>query len=365
MASVRSSVRGDGSTAHRVFFRHEGQQTCYTFEDMNVAETFRTAVNQLGSAAAIALHRLEREGRSGPSVTVTEWVGDYIDHLTVQPDTLTKYRAYLANDIGPVLGQIPIGELTDRDIARWINGMTGSPATISKKARFLSQTLTKAVASKKITENVAAGAKIPTGQKREMVFLTHEEFAILLGEVTESWRPLVRFLVASGCRWGEATALYPSDVDRAAGTVRISRAWKYDPSTGHVLGSTKTVRSVRTIDVPKNVLDRLDYSHAWLFVGRDGSNWRKPGDQPVRNHGFARRVWAPAVERAQPKIHKKPRIHDLRHTCASWMIANREPLPVIQQHLGHESIKTTVDRYGHLDRRSARVAADAIGKLLE
>ena len=42
------------------------------------------------------------------------------------------------------------------------------------------------------------------------------------------------------------------------------------------------------------------------------------------------------------------RVHDLRHTHASWLIAAGVPLPVIQRRLGHESITTTVDRYGHL-----------------
>ncbi|MFD6195709.1 tyrosine-type recombinase/integrase [Mycobacteriaceae bacterium NPDC060252] len=60
----------------------------------------------------------------------------------------------------------------------------------------------------------------------------------------------------------------------------------------------------------------------------------------------------------------RPRIHDLRHTCASWLIQAGVPLPVIQQHLGHESIQTTVDVYGHLDLRSARAAAEAMGKAL-
>jgi hypothetical protein len=43
-----------------------------------------------------------------------------------------------------------------------------------------------------------------------------------------------------------------------------------------------------------------------------------------------------------------PRLHDVRHSHASWLIARRAPLPAIQGRLGHESITTTVDRYGHL-----------------
>jgi len=47
-------------------------------------------------------------------------------------------------------------------------------------------------------------------------------------------------------------------------------------------------------------------------------------------------------------IGKRPRIHDLRHTHASWLIAAGVPLPYIQQRLGHENISTTVDLYGHM-----------------
>ncbi|MGK5497264.1 tyrosine-type recombinase/integrase [Streptomyces sp. URMC 125] len=43
-------------------------------------------------------------------------------------------------------------------------------------------------------------------------------------------------------------------------------------------------------------------------------------------------------------------MHDLRHTLASWLIGRRIPLPAIRVLLGHESIQTTVDRYGHLVR---------------
>jgi integrase len=42
------------------------------------------------------------------------------------------------------------------------------------------------------------------------------------------------------------------------------------------------------------------------------------------------------------------------------MIADNIPLAVVQRHLGHESIETTVGTYGHLDRRSAQAAAAAI-----
>ncbi|MFD5790586.1 tyrosine-type recombinase/integrase [Streptomyces sp. NPDC127037] len=59
--------------------------------------------------------------------------------------------------------------------------------------------------------------------------------------------------------------------------------------------------------------------------------------------------WKSALDTANTAgLTKRPRIHDLRHTHASWLIAGKVPLPVIQARLGHEPITTTVDRYGHL-----------------
>ncbi|MFD3658042.1 tyrosine-type recombinase/integrase [Streptomyces sp. NPDC058620] len=43
-------------------------------------------------------------------------------------------------------------------------------------------------------------------------------------------------------------------------------------------------------------------------------------------------------------------MHDLRHTHVAWLVAANIPLPAIQARLGHESIQTTIDRYGHLVR---------------
>lgn len=92
-----------------------------------------------------------------------------------------------------------------------------------------------------------------------------------------------------------------------------------------------------------------------IFETPRGKSWR--------HDNFWRRRWVPAVEAAIAKgLTKRPRIHDLRHTHVAWLIAARIPLPAIQARLGHESITTTVDRYGHLVREldgEIRAAVDA------
>ena len=359
MASVRSRKRTDGTEYYSVLYRLRGKQTSTSFDDFVSASRFCQLANKHGPENALATLTVDT---SLTSLTVEQWLTHHVDHLTgVDTNTVNKYRAYIRNDIAPVLGGLPLAGLTHDHVARWVqsmgeprkDGRVASAGTISNKHGFLAGALNTAV-PKHIASNPCSGIRLPRDDEaREMVFLTREEFAILRDSVTEYWRPLVEFLVASGCRWGEAVALKPADVDRAAGTVRISKSWKHGTG-GYRLGAPKTPKSRRTINVPKATLDKLDYSNEWLFVNREGG--------PVRSHGFIRRVWAPAVKRS--KLDPAPRIHDLRHTNASWQIQANVPLPVVQNHLGHESITTTVAIYGHLDRRSMQAAADAVGAAL-
>jgi len=371
MASLRTRHRKDGTNFYSVLYRLNGKQSSLSFDDFTSASRFCNLANKFGPENALAT----LTDASPDSQTVEEWITHYIDHTTgIQPDTVTKYRAYLRNDIAPVLGGIPLTALSRDHVAKWVNtmhepddhGRRAKAKTVANKHGFLAGALNAAV-PKHIPANPCIGIRLPREEVPEAVFLTEEQFAKLLAAVTEPWRLLVEFLVASGCRLGEALALRPGDVDRDAGTVSITRAWKYDSVAGYFLGPPKTPKSRRTINVDVPTLDKLDYSHEYLFVNREGG--------PVRGGGFNKRVWAPALKRAWPSVGSegeratnpaagvlRPRVHDLRHTSASWMIKNGTKLPVIQRHLGHESIQTTIDRYGHLERDAMEDAARAIGE---
>ncbi|MFG2532432.1 tyrosine-type recombinase/integrase [Streptomyces sp. NPDC048516] len=75
-----------------------------------------------------------------------------------------------------------------------------------------------------------------------------------------------------------------------------------------------------------------------IFTAPEGGAWH--------SGVFHAHRWKPALNAAGlAGLTERPRIHDLRHTHAS-LITGKVPLPVIQARLGHESITTTVDRYG-------------------
>ena len=375
MASLRNGKpRKDGTRYVQVLYRMDGKQTSTSFQDLGSATRFKELVEKFGPEQALSTLGTDPDMTA---MTVREWIEHHIAHLTgLRKSTLWDYQSYLRKDIGPALGDLPLTGLTREHIAKWTQAMADGGAsgkTISNKHGFLSSALNAAVRDGRIPTNPALGQRLPTSERPDMICLSHEDFARLLSNVTEHWQPLVEFLVASGCRWGEATALKPSDIDLTTSTVRITRAWKrtYDRG-GYEIGPPKTKRSVRTVNVPKATLEKLDLTGEWVFTNKAGTF--------VKGNGFHDRVWSAAVEKTWPTKDAegnplkstpeapilKPRIHDLRHTCASWMIlAERSvPLPVIQAHLGHESINTTIALYGHIDRRSMVVAADAIGAAL-
>lgn len=373
MAWVVPRYKKDGTPYWSVYWREGGRGTkteCVTYYDQDDAEHAKKLVNDLGAEKAREILRIVESPRK--SQTVAQFLTKHIDTLTgVEPGTITRYRAYVRNDLG-TLADIPLTALRREDVAQWVNAMSekSSAKTVKNKRDFLSGALKAAVKSKQITSNPAEDVRNPRWDRREMVFLTAAEFKLLHSEVPEYWKPLVEFLVASGCRWSEATALKPADIDVSSGTVRITKAWKTGAG-GYTLGVPKTKKSVRTINVPTDTLMKLDLSGEWVFTnsgrgkGQFADGVVREDRGPVRIHSFQPNVWQPAIARATKNgLTKKPRIHDLRHTAASWLIQAGRPLPSVQAQLGHESIATTSDVYGHLDRTSGRDNADAISAML-
>ena len=369
--SIRVRARNDGSTYSQVRFRRNGRETSVSFDDHAEALKFSDLVHKLGPAKALEISRIVAAPQR--TTTVRTWLERHNNSLTgVEAATLARYKASLRNDIGPVLGDIPIAALTRDDVAAWVNAMHragSSGKTIMNKHGYLAGALNAAVKAGHLNTNPCDGNRLPRWDREEMVFLERDEFRQVLAAVSEYWRPLVEFLVASGCRWSEATALTPKDVNVKAGTVRVRRAWK-KVEGGYELGVPKTKMSVRTINVG-STLTKLDLTGEWVLTnsgrgkGQFADGQVRADAGPVRLASFNPNVWTPAVKRAQDAgLVKRPRVHDLRHTCASWLIQAGRPLPAVQQHLGHESIVTTVGTYGHLDRLTGKGNAAAIDDML-
>lgn len=361
MSSIRPRPRANGTTGYVLQWREEGRQHTRTFDDGTLARRYQRILDNAGSAEMERLLGIEEA--TGDEITLTEWCELHIDTLTgVQKGTTDKYRAYVKNDIAPVIGELPLSSVTEHSIARWVQSLEGSGKTIQNKHAFLSGALGAAVRAKRIPSNPCEGRRLPRTNKVEMVFLSPDEFGTLLHYMPERWRPLTDFLISTGMRFGEATALQVGDIDLDLKTARITRAWKYSGKYDRPIGTPKSRKGTRTINLPDRAIKAMgDLSgrelDEYIFTNTVGN--------PVRSQLYGNTGWIPAVKKAtakdaDPRLPRKPRIHDLRHSCASWMLNAGVPIIVVSNHLGHEDIRTTVNLYGHLDRAAAAASAAAI-----
>ena len=114
----------------------------------------------------------------------------------------------------------------------------------------------------------------------------------------------------------------------------------------HHLGHPKTPRSRRTVTIAPALAEVLaskvegKQPDDFVFLSRSGL--------PVHNGDFYTHVWRKLMKALAAEGIPPFRFHDLRHTHVAWLIAGGAPLPHIQARLGHESITTTIDTYGHL-----------------
>lgn len=378
MASIRERPSAGGTTKYAVLYVHNGKQTSTTFPTLKGAERFKILVELTGRDSA--LHQIAQTPTDVP--TVVELVDTFIDTRSgITDGTRSDYRSY-TRDLGD-LGRLPVDALTRAAVEGWVNQLSKrlSGKSINNRKSLLSAALTRAQRDGIVSDNVAKGVRVARSIHREMTMLTEGEFADLISHVPIYWQPLVTTLVGTGMRWGEATALAVRDCDLEADSpvVRVRQAWKHTDGHTPELGPPKTRKGRRTIDVSHQVVDAIRPLLRVQRVGVDGKSRAVAADdlvfvnrqgRRVHQSTFLVHVWQPAIRAFAGDVledgkwkagaGKRPRVHDLRHSHASWLIARGIPLTYIQDRLGHESISTTSDTYGHLATGAGRVSAAAI-----
>jgi integrase len=192
---------------------------------------------------------------------------------------------------------------------------------------------------------------IPGRRQREsdgrLRWLRREEAAALIAGAESAPKAtyLADFIILAlhtGCRKGELLGLEWERVD-----LREDLIW---------LGSKRTKNGKRR-SVPLNaearhaLIRRFSHRSAtcpdspWVFVHADGSRIQD-----------VKKSFAGACKRAGIEDF---RIHDLRHTCAAWMVTARVPLSEVRDLLGHSSV-TVTERYAHLAPENVRAAVDKL-----
>jgi integrase len=322
-------------------------------------------INNHGQMPERAQLLTQRGQRSVPSVA--DIVQEHID-LLVRPSsgTIGTYQRILDLHIRKSIGHIAVDELGYREVTRWIKGLIdqgAAPKSIHNMHWLLSAAMTTAELLGYVSRNPCRGLSLPTIGRAEdgAMFLTHAEFSLLIEDIPEQYKTFAKFLVMTGTRFGEATALKVADIDLLSKppTARINKAWKRDGRSRYYIGPTKTGAGKRTIGLNPALVNLLTP----LVASRSGSEllFSTVHGRRIAHKPFWQHHWVPAVDAARARgLTKRPRIHDLRHTHASWLIQDgMMSLFAISRRLGHASVTTAEQVYGHLMPQALQDGADA------
>lgn len=327
-------------------------------------------------------------------VTAALVTGDYIDPRAGRV-TLETYAAdWQASHVGgeaaarivdnalrlhilPALGSRPLAALRRSHVQGVVKVLSEqlAPGSVRNVYDVLYQVLDAAVEDRKIARNPCGkqgrnkSIRLPELPDEEIVPPTIEDVQRISAAMPERYRAAVLLLAGSGLRIGELLGLRVSDVDFLRRAVRVDR----QRNQAGALVPPKTRKSRRTVPVGQVVVDALAAhlaaypSGEWLFTTEDGGplayrRWKAEWNAVHAGFQAAEKL-AARRECREPRELDKIVTHDLRHFCASALIAGGASVKQVQALLGHSSAVITLRVYSHLwpgDEDRTRSVMDAV-----
>ena len=365
---VRKKV--NGSNIWWVFVSHKGRRTSKRVGTRRNAEKVAEHIE-----AQLKLGLLPGKGAKRRAPTLESYYGGFQQtylQTAVKETTRDSYDTNFRVHILPVLGHLTLDEITRLKVKEFIAILMKkklSKSSIGIITRELCAVLNHAIEDKVIQENPASRVskyfkQAPT-RHAEIEPLTDSEARLFLKKAYAQHRryyPFFLCAINTGMRLGELLGLQWGDTDFAGKFLTIRRTVVRGKIT-----TTKTNRT-RRVDLSDALLYTLTelkkqrkeewlakgYNEIppWVFCNLEGN--------PLDPFNLKYRHFLKCLEQCGLR---RIRFHDLRHTFASLLIQNGEPLAYIKEQLGHSSIKMTVDVYGHLEPGALREAVNKLPSL--
>ena len=299
-----------------------------------------------------------------------EWLRDIV-RPSVRVWTYRGYEVHVRRHIKPAIGRIPLERLEPTHVQAFLNQKLAeglSPKSVRYLRGTLRTALNQAMRWGFVARNAAALVDGPRVQRFEIAPFTPEEARRFLTAVKgHRLEALYTVALAIGLRQGEALGLRWQDIDLEMGYLRVSRQLQRVDGKFELV-EPKTPRSRRTIVMPPIVIRSLrDHRDRQFQEERPGGSGNslglvftradgEPLDGTVISHDFHRVLGhAGLIQR---------RFHDLRHSCATLLLAQGVPARVVMEVLGHSQIAITMNTYTHVIPELRRDAAERMDSVL-
>lgn len=295
----------------------------------------------------------------------------------VTEHTFEDYKRLIERYVKPSpLGAVRLSDLRPLDIQQLYADMQGrclSARTVRYVHSILNSAFKQAVRWGMLSRNPAGLVELPKMIRKEMCALSPDEAAKFLEAAAEDrWGFLFSFALVTGMRPEEYLGLQWKDVDIEHGTVTVRRAliWRAKGG-GWYFGEPKTTRSRRSIPLPATTMralveHRRKQAEERLKAGPGYQQhdlvFATPAGGPLASHNLKRRHFRPILKRA--KLPQTFRLYDLRHSCATLLLAAGEHPKVVSERLGHASVTLTLDTYSHVLPTMQEAASQKLEKML-
>jgi integrase len=300
------------------------------------------------------------------------WLEDCVKPTKV-PSTYKSYAGHVRHHFVPSLGRIQLTNLTAQHVQRFLKEKLASglsPRTVQYLRSTLHIALHQAMKWDLVHRNVVSMTEAPRVPRFEITPFTPEQARVFLDAVKgDRLEALYTVAMAMGLRQGEALGLRWHDVDLEAGILSVRyQLQRVDKKLQLV--EPKTSRSRRQIGLPLIVVEALREHKLRQLRERHlaGTRWQEWGLV------FTSTIGTPLDASTVTRIFKKTlkenglppqRFHDLRHCCASLLLAQGVHARVVMEILGHSTIGLTMNTYSHVMPTAQREAANSMDAILQ
>lgn len=342
-----------------------------------------TRVRREGKTRALAMARLDEAKRaimagvSGKLPTVAAhlaaWHRDTFSPKA-RSSSVRTYSWVIDSVIVPHLGAVRIDRLNGPRLRQWLADLGGAglaPKTISMARSILRQALDQAVEDHLISANpIGRSIKGPSVPASGGKALTPEQARELLRAAKGArLEAAIRLALGLGLRRGEICGLRWADIDMAAGTLSVKGQIICETGKGLSWTEPKTKTAIRTLRLPAVLLGALRWHQTRQEAEHKAMGWAAP--VYVFTAATTGGPLAPSIFYDTFKAIAKAagledfRLHDLRHSAASFLLAEGVSLKKVQQILGHARGATTLNTYAHLLPGEEDDATERVQRRLE